>query len=197
MWAWGSGQDPDGPSLPSSCFQPLGTEVERPCTGGGSPRRRLWVQTVDVCLRFRHEPTATPHCGGIGDLYWFSCNKRLQTPREAPFPARVPSPGRSQAWRAPLPPCLQQSCPTPLLLPHGRGQTEPAAARGVCKSRAPFPGSCGISCFVPLTCIVPTCGLAAHSQQRTSLPLFPLLLSVFLTEENYPPQESEEMQRMK
>lgn len=89
----------------------------------------------------------------------------------------MPSPGRSLAWCAPLPPHPQQSCPTRLLLPHSWGWTEPATACGVCKTYALFPGLCEISCFVLLMCAMPTCSLAAHSLQHTSLfPFSPFCL---------------------
>ena len=123
--------------------------------------------------------------------------QEVMNPVESFFPCMGAFPGHSSVWCAPLPPHSQQSCPACLLLPCGRGRTKPATACGVCKTCAPFPGLSGISCFVPLMRAVPTCSLAAHSLQRTSLlPFFPPFVW-FSAEENYPPWELKEMQRMK
>lgn len=199
IWAWASGEEMDGPSIHSSCFLPLSAQRWKGYAQAVDYQGEVQCKHFIFCSFFitAFVQTAKLHCGDIGDLRWFSCARGYEPHRKLlSLPGAFPWALPERMVRS-SPTSLAASCPTHLLLPSGRSQTEPAMACGICKTHAPFPSSCEINCFVPLTCAVPTCGLSAHSLQRTSrLPFFPPFVW-FLAEENYPPQELEEMQRMK
>lgn len=110
---------------------PADTEVEGPCSGGGLPRRKLWVQALYIFPCFHRCPTTNLHCGGTDDFYRFSCAGGSEPHRKLlSLPGCCPLGAPSIICSSPT------SAPALLswLLPCGRGQTEPPAPCGVCKT---------------------------------------------------------------
>lgn len=93
--------------------------------------------------------------------------QEVTNPAESAFTCPGASPGSSQVLCPLLLPCSQQTCPTCLFLPHGRGWMEPAMGCGICKTCGPFPGSCETNLHAPC---LPSCPLNAA---YFSPPFFP------------------------
>lgn len=124
------------------------------------------VQVLRVLLCFHCWHTAKLCRGSVGDLYGFSCTRGYKPCRKHLYLSRC-LPGSSQVLCPLLLPCSQQTCPTCLFLPHGRGWMEPAMGCGICKTCGPFPGSCETNLHAPC---LPSCPLNAA---YFSPPFFP------------------------
>lgn len=194
-WTWATAEELGGPSLPLSHLLPLRTQRLK-----GHSQAVGYQGESCGCKRFTFFPvfivvqqqTCTV---GAQTIFTGLVVQEVLNPTESCSPCRGAVPWVLPASSALLPPqllpfCLG-SCPVAEVR---QSLLHPVVFAKPCAS---FPGAYEISCFVPLTCLCPIVICCLLAPAYLSAPFFPSFCLFFLAEENYPPQELEEMQRMK